>query len=157
MARMNTKISGLTLAVSLVAGAACFAANPQMGTWKLNEAKSKLLPGMGKNTTVTYKNMLGYTKVTIDGTDAKGKPTHDEWTGKFDGKDYAVTGDPNSDSRAYTKVNDRTLNFAVKKSGKTTMSGQIMVAPDGKTRTVTVRGTDPKGKKFKTTAVYNKQ
>ena len=29
------------------------AANPHMGTWKLNEAKSKLVPGMGKNTTVT--------------------------------------------------------------------------------------------------------
>src|SRR6266481_7351072 len=64
MARMNTKLIGLSLAVSLVAGAACFAANPQMGTWKVNEAKSKLAPGMGENTTVTYKNMLGNTKVT---------------------------------------------------------------------------------------------
>ena len=157
MPRMNTKTIGLTFAVSFLAGAACFAANPQMGTWKLNEAKSKAAPGMGKNTTVIYKNMLLNTKVTIDGTDAKGKPTHDEWTGKFDGKDYPVTGDPNSDTRSYTKVNDRTMNFVVKKGGKTTMSGQIMVAPDGKTRTVTVSGTDPKGKKFKATAVYDKQ
>lgn len=157
MARMKLKTIGLTLAVYLLAGAVCFAANPQMGTWKLNEAKSKTAPGMGKNTTVTYKSILGNVKVTIDGTDAKGKPTHDEWTGKFDGKDYAVTGDPNSDTRSYTKVNDRTMNFVVKKNGKTTMSGQIVVAADGKTRTVTVSGTDPKGKKFKTTAGYDKQ
>lgn len=157
MTPMKTKTPRLILVVSLLASAACFAANPQVGTWKLNEAKSKLAPGMGKNTKVTYKDMLGNAKVTIDGTDAKGKPTHNEWTGKFDGKDYPVTGDPNSDTRAYTKVNDRTMNVVVKKGGKTTMSGQITVAADGKTRTVTVSGTNPKGKKFSTTAVYDKQ
>jgi hypothetical protein len=49
------------------------------------------------------------------------------------------------------------MNLVVKKGGKTAMSGQIVVAPDGKTRTVNVSGTDPKGKKFKTMAVYDKQ
>jgi len=27
-------------------------------------------------------------KVTVAGIDGDGKPTHNEWTGKFDGKDY---------------------------------------------------------------------
>jgi hypothetical protein len=157
MARMNTKIIGLTLAVSLAAGAACFAANPQMGTWKLNEAKSKITPGTLKNTHVVYSNMFGQVKVKADGIDANGKPSHTEWSGKFDGKDYPVTGDPNSDARSYTKVNERTLTTTNKKNGKVTVTGQIVVSADGKSRTVTLNGTTPKGKKFKNVAVYDKQ
>ena len=152
---MKTKITAFTLAFFFFAGAACFAAS-QMGTWKLNEAKSKLAPGNGKNNTVTYQSMLIQTKVTVDGVDAKGKPTHNEWTGRFDGKDYPVTGDPTSDARSYTKIDDRTMDFAVKKDGKTTIKGRIVVSADGKSRTVTTTGTNAKGKKFKNMAVYDK-
>jgi len=128
-----------------------------MGSWKLNEAKSKLTPGVGKITMVVYKTMLGQVKATVDGTDDKGKPTHNEWTGKFDGKDYPVTGDPTSDARSYTKVNDRTMDFTVKKGGQVTVTGRIVVSADGKSRTVNTSGTDAKGKKFKNTTVYDKQ
>jgi len=86
-----------------------------MGTWKLNEAKSKVTPGTTKFNTVTFKTMFGNTKVTADGTDASGKPIHVEWSGKFDGKDYAVTGDPSGNTRSYRKVDDRTLEVTVKK------------------------------------------
>jgi len=41
------------MALWLLAGSA-FAASPLMGTWKLDESKSKLDPAMGKNTTVIY-------------------------------------------------------------------------------------------------------
>ncbi len=102
---MKIKTIGLTVASCFLAGATCFAANPQMGTWKLNEAKSKITPGTAKNTMVVYSSMLGKMKVATDGIDANGKPAHAEWSGKFDGKDYPVTGDPNSDARSYTKVN----------------------------------------------------
>jgi hypothetical protein len=153
---MKTKTALLTLTCSLVAGAVCLAANPQMGTWKLNEKKSKLGNGKAKNSTVVYQSMVFQTKVTIDGTDPDGKPMHSEWTGKFDGKDYPVKGDPTSDMRSYRKINDRTMDFTVKKGGKVTITGQIVVAPDGKSRTVSASGSDPKGRKFKTVAVYDK-
>src|SRR5439155_7118249 len=142
---MKTKTIGLTLAFCFLAGAACFAADPQIGTWKLNEAKSKFAPGTGKNTMVVYKNAMGgKVKITTDGIDANGKAAHSEWTGKFDGKDYSVTGDPNSDMRSYTKVDDRTLDFSTKKGGKVTVSGRVVVAADGKSRTVTAAGTNAK-------------
>ncbi|HET9368396.1 MAG TPA: hypothetical protein VFO22_10020 [Candidatus Udaeobacter sp.] len=153
---MKTKTALVTLAFSLFAAAVCFGANPQMGTWKLNEKKSKLGNGMAKNSTVVYQSMVFKTKVTIDGTDPDGKPMHSEWSGKFDGKDYAVKGDPTSDMRSYRKVDDRTLEFTVKHHGKVVASGRIVVAPDGKSRTVNANGTDPHGKKFKTVAVYDK-
>jgi hypothetical protein len=154
---MKTKTLLLSLAVTFATGTLCFAANPQMGTWKLNETKSKMTPGMAKNNTVAYHSVLFKIKVTIDGTDAKGKPTHNEWTGNFDGKDYPVTGDPTSDMRSYKKVDDHTMDFTIKKGGKVTISGRIVVAADGKSRTVTAEGTDAKGKKFKNVAVYDKQ
>jgi hypothetical protein len=128
-----------------------------MGTWKLNEAKSKFAPGATKNHTVVYKAAGDNVKVTVDGTDSDGKPAHNEWTGKFDGKDYPVTGDPTSDTRAYKQVNDRTLELTTKKDGKVTVTGRIAVSADGKTRTVSTSGTDAKGNKVKNTAVYDKQ
>ncbi len=100
--------------------------------------------------------MLFQTKVTIDGTDEKGKPIHTEWKGMFDGKDYAVTGDAESDMRSYRKIDDRTMDFTVKKGGKVTITGRIVVAPDGKSRTVHATGTDSKGKKFHNVVVFDK-
>jgi hypothetical protein len=152
---MKMKTLLLALTAFCLALTVCLA-SPQMGTWKLNEAKSKI-PGMAKNITVVYSADGDNVKVTIDGTDDKGKPTHNTWTGKFDGKDYAVTGDPESDMRSYKMVNERTLDFAAKKGGKTTITGQIVVAEDGKSRTVTTNGKDDGGKEIKVVAVYDKQ
>jgi hypothetical protein len=157
MVGMNTRICGLTLAFCFLGWAACCGADPMMGTWNLNEAKSKITPGTMKNTHVVYSSMLGQVKIKSDGIDPSGKQIHVEWAGKFDGKDYPVTGDPNSDNRSYTKVNERTLTTANKKNGKVTATGQIVVSADGKSRTVSINGTTPKGKKFKNVAVYDKQ
>lgn len=157
MERMKMRTIGLTLVFCFLGAAACLAADPQMATWKLNETKSKITPGTTKNTHVVYSGMLGQMKVKSDGIDGSGKPIHVEWSGKFDGKDYPVTGDPNSDSRSYTKVNERTLTTAAKKNGKVTVTGEIVVSADGKSRTVTLTGTTPKGKKFTNVVVYDKQ
>jgi hypothetical protein len=154
---MKTKTIGLTLAFCFLAGAACFAADAQMGAWKLNEAKSKITRGTAKNAIVTYQVVGDQVKVTVDGTDAMGKPAHNEWTGKFDGKDYPVTGDPTSDVRSYKRLNNRTLEFAARKNRKVMVTGRVVVSADGKSRTVTTSGTTPKGKTFKNTAVYDKQ
>jgi hypothetical protein len=154
---MKAKTIVMTVALCLVAGAVCFASDVQMGTWKLNEAKSKFAAGAPKNNTVVYEAAGDKVKVTVDGVDGAGKPTHNEWTGSFDGKDYAVTGDPTSDTRAYKKVNDHTLDLTAKKDGKVTVTGKIAVSADGKTRTVRTSGTDSAGKKMKNTAVYDKQ
>ena len=123
---MKTKTCAVTVIFLLAAAAVCFAStDAQLGIWKLNEAKSKMAAGIPKNHTVVYEAAGDSIKVTIDGTDSDGKPTHNEWTGKVD--------------------------------GKVTISGQVKVSADGKTRTVTVNATDAAGKKVKGTAVYDKQ
>jgi hypothetical protein len=147
----------LTLAACFMGATAALAADANVGTWKLDSAKSKFTTGTAKNDTVIIEVAGDNMKVTVDGTDADGKPAHNMWTGKFDGKDYAVTGDPASDMRSYTMVNDQTWTLAQKMGGKVTTTGRIVVSADGKSRTVTITGTDPHGMKVASTAVYDKQ
>jgi hypothetical protein len=154
---MKARRIAITLALCFVGAALCLAADGFLGTWKLNEAKSKLTAGTQKNSTVVYSAMGDNMMVTIDGTDAAGKPSHSEWTGKFDGKDYPVTGDSSSDARSVKKIDDHTLTFTVKKGDKVLFTGQIVLSADGKSRTVTTEGTDASGKKITATAVYDKQ
>ena len=155
---MKTRTVVLTVALCFVAVAVCLAADADMmGTWKLNEAKSKIGPGAAKNSSVVYEAAGDSIKVTVDGIDGAGKPAHNEWTGKFDGKDYPLTGDPTADTRTYKKINDNTAELTNKKDGKVVLSGRIVVSADGKTRTVTASGTDANGKKIKSTTLYDKQ
>ena len=153
---IKIRIAVLAAALSFLAAVACFAASPQMGTWKLNEAKSKLAPGMGKNNTVIYAEQKDKIKITVDGVDKDGKPTHSVWVGKWDGKAYPVKGNLPYNSVAYRVVNDRTNDITAMKDGKIGWTGRITVAPDGKSRTVTINGTDAQGKKFKAKVVYDK-
>ncbi|MBZ5654475.1 MAG: hypothetical protein LAO56_04255 [Acidobacteriia bacterium] len=154
---MKIRTAALTIVTLLAGLTLCFAENPNMGTWKLNEAKSKLSPGLPKNTTVVYEAVGDSLKATVDGVDGQGKPTHNEWTGKFDGNDYPVTGDANSDTRSLKQIDERTLELTVKKGGKVTMTGRIVVSADGKSRTLTAKGTDAAGKTVTSTSVYDKQ
>ena len=154
---MKTSVIVFTLALLFGGVVVCLADSPHMGTWKLNEAKSKFSPGATKNITVVYEAAGDDIKVTVDGVDGDGNPSHNEWTGKFDGKFYAVTGDPAADMRSYKKVNNHTLALTNKKGDKVTLTGRIVVSANGKTRTVTTTATDSKGKRVSNRAVYDKQ
>jgi len=145
----------VAVALSFAAAAACFGASPHMGTWKLNEAKSKLVPGMGKSMTVVYSEKKDKIKVEVDGLDKDGKKVHSVWVGMFDGKAYPTKGGA-WDSASYKVVNDHTNEITTMKDGKVMWSGKITVAADGKSRTVTMNGTGADGKKFKGKAVYDK-
>jgi hypothetical protein len=155
---MNLRKTALTVAVLvLLLGTMCFAQNPSLGTWKLNEAKSKLTAGFPKNTTVKYEADGDSFKGTVDGVDPQGKPTHSVWVGKFDGKDYPVTGDATTDTRSLKQIDPHTLELINKKGGKVTTTGKIVIAPDGKTRTLTASGTDSMGMKIEGMSFYDKQ
>ena len=153
-----TKVCLFTFAIVVIASAVAFAANDAlMGTWKLNEAQSKLGAGGPKNDTVTYEAAGDDIKVTIEGMQGDGTKNKTEWTGKFDGKEYASTGNPNEDMRSVKQVNARTLHVVSKKGGKVVLTADVVVAPDGKSRTVTSSGTTADGKKWKSVAVYDKE
>ena len=156
---MKVRNIAFTVVLCLFALSFAFAAdNPNIGTWKLNDAKSTIPAGAGKNTTVVYSAAPGdMLKVTTDGVDGSGKAAHSEWTGKFDGKPYPVTGMASVDARAVTAKGDRTIEIDNMKGGKSVAKGKVELAKDGKSRTLETEGTTADGKKYKAKYVYDKQ
>ena len=157
---MKTRSIAVPFALCVLALTASFAQTANLGTWKLNEGKSQIPAGAGKNTNVVYAASGADIKVTTDGVDSAGRPAHTEWTGKFDAKPYPVTGDPNVTYRAYKMKNDRLLLIANMKDNQTVSNGKIQLAKDGKTRTLDMNFFTFEGKKKKKTQakyVYEKQ
>ena len=154
---MKTRTTLVVFAFCVLSAIACYASDPNVGTWKLNEAKSKIPAGAPKNNTVTYTLEGDQYKCVVDGVDGKGQPAHNEWTGKFDGKDYALTGDPSADTRSIQKTGENKYKLANKKAGKVVISGTIELSADGKTRTLNIHATGADGKKVSSTQVYDKQ
>jgi hypothetical protein len=154
---MKVRTILLTLVFLISSVGAGFAADLNQGTWKLNDGKSKIPAGAPKNVTVVYTADGDNVKCVVDGVDGSGNATHNEWTGKYDGKDYPVTGDPRADTRSVKQVSDHKFALVNKKDGKVVVTGTIMIAADGKSRTLKTTGTDAKGNKVKSTAVYDKE
>ena len=154
---MKIRAIMVAVAAQIAVVAACFAADVNMGAWKLNEAKSKISPGAVKNNLVVIEAVGDSVKITVDGIGADGKPSHNEWKGKFDGKDYALMGVPSADTRAYKPLDDHTMALTEKKDGKTIITGTQVISADGKTRTITVNEPGPNGKRMNITYVYDKQ
>jgi hypothetical protein len=149
----------ITVVVSaLVLGSIAHAADNQVGTWKLNVAKSKYSPGPApKEGTLTIESQADGLKFTIHGTDAEGKTVHMEFSPKYDGKDVPTTGMPRADTISMKKIDDYTAETVSKKGGKPVMTVRSVVSKDGKTRTSTQKGTNAKGEKVNNTLVYDKQ
>jgi len=108
-----------------------------MGTWKLNEAKSKLAAGAAKNHTVVYEAAGDSVKVTVDGTNSDGSAAHNEWTGKFDGKDYPMTGAGATmkQTLAFEKTGPNSIKMTTKVAGKPFYVDVLTLSADGKTLT----------------------
>jgi hypothetical protein len=156
---MRTKIMVVALTLLVAAtGVSLAAENPLIGTWKLNERKSKYAPGSDKDTTITYAAAKGdMIKCTAEGVDKDGNPIHWTWTGKLDGKPYPIKGSAAFDTLAYRPVNDRTNDTTAIKNGKVVMTAVITVAKDGKSRTVTLTSTNAKGRKITNQTYYDKE
>ena len=135
-------------------------ADPWIGTWKTDLAKSTFSPGPKPTTpgTVAIERSGSSMKTTIDATDPQGKPTHTETVWTFDGKDHPVKGAlaPNS-TAAYKRVDDRTFEVTSKVDGKPTTTTKVAISADGKTMTATQSGKNPQGETVNNVIVATKQ
>ena len=134
-------------------------ADSQVGVWTLNVAKSTFSPGPAPKSGTTRIEAAGAgTKVTVDQEQADGTKRHWEVTANYDGKDNPVTGNsPNADTVARTRIDANTVQTVSKKGGKVTTTALSTVSADGRTRTVTTKGTNAEGKPVHNVAVYEKQ
>jgi hypothetical protein len=127
------------------------------GTWKLNVAKSKYVPGPApKSNLVTMVAAGKGIKATTKGTDADGKPTATEYTANYDSKDVPVKGGVGYDTLSLKRIDANTVETTRKNAGKVVQTLRSVVSADGKTRTTTTTGTE-NGRKINNVAVFDKQ
>lgn len=159
---MRVRLNHLAVSVVVVqlasVGAAFAQADPAIGTWNLNTAKSKYTPGpMPKSNVITITAAGNGIHVVAKGEDAAGHATGIDYTATYDGKDAAVKGAPAYDAVSVKRVDANTTEQVRKKEGKTVQTMTRKVSADGKTMTVTTRGKDENGRTINTVAVYDKQ
>jgi len=144
---------------ALVVSVALWAADPLLGTWKLNLEKSNYgtQPAPKSSTTTWAAQKGGMFKYTADGIGANGQPVHTEWSGKFDGKQYPMTGQPRIDTAAIKRIDARTTEATGRKAGKTVLTVKSVVSKDGKTSTASWSATDDQGQAQTWTTVVDRQ
>jgi hypothetical protein len=137
---------------------AALAADAAVGTWKLNVAKSTFSPGPApKSQTRTYAESAPGLTLTLKTVAADGKETTNTLSFKDDGKPYPVTGSPDFDMVAVTRVDALTVTSIQTKAGKAVGSGTRAVSKDGKSLTFSAKLTDAKGVKHDDVSVYDRQ
>jgi hypothetical protein len=156
--KMFAALATTLLLVALVFSVSAAPADEHSGTWKMNPAKSNYNPGPApKSITVKIASDADNMKLTSDGIDATGKPTHVEYTAKFDGKDYPITGIPNADTVALERLDASTIRSTTKKGDQVVMTVTSVISKDGKTRTATFKGKNAEGLDVNNVVVYDKQ
>jgi len=134
------------------------ATDPASGTWELNLAKSKFSPGPPpKSQTRRFEVTGADVKYTLKGIDAEGKPTLVQYTAKYDGKDYPVSGSQDFDAISLKRVDAGTAQATLKKGGKVIQTATRVVSKDGKTLTLTTIGTNAKGQAVNNVLVFDKR
>jgi hypothetical protein len=152
-----TRVLSIAAALTAIAVGTAVAQGPDplLGTWKLNAAKSKAPFTSG---TTVFEGTADTLKGTVDLVGTDGTKFHWTFAAKYDGKDHPATGaSPFGDTLAITRFDKNTIRIVSKLAGKQTIVQTIVVAPDGKTRTTTAKGTDGKGQPVDSMSFYEKQ
>jgi hypothetical protein len=155
--KLFTAFAMALLLVALALNVAAAAADQHSGTWKMNPVKSNYSPGPApKSSTVSINSDADNIKLSSDGIDAAGNPTHVEYTAKYDGKDYPITGVPNVDTVALERPDASTIRSTMKKGDQVVMTVTSVISKDGKTRTSTFKGKNAEGQDINNVVVYDK-
>jgi hypothetical protein len=132
--------------------------DPVVGKWTMNVAKSKLSPGPAPKSAAIVFSASGAdgVKAVFDGVADTGDKVHWEYTGNHDGKDYPMTGNPEGDMISLKRLNANSVETTYKLKGKVTVTNVRTVSADGKTMTVTTKGTNAQGQKVDNTLLFEK-
>jgi hypothetical protein len=141
----------LTPAIALIA------ADPFIGTWKLNTAKSKFKTGTPyQEVTITVSDSGSDVDVIAKAT-AGGAPFSLHYTVPANGGTGKII-----ESSSYDAVSEKILNateheISFSKGGKVIYTTHSKVSKDGKTLTVTSKGTNSTGQVVDFITTYDKQ
>lgn len=154
---LTTAILSVLFALLLGAVAALAAANPLVGTWHLNVAKSKFRTSPPPKSAIakvtTSKD--GEISVHLSIVNGDGKKGEFQYTASYDGKDYPMSGSQVFDAISLKRIDDQTDEVTYKNKGKVIRTSKRAVSKDGKLLTIT--DEDPSGKSASVVSVWDKQ
>ncbi len=162
-ARRSALFVGVLVALGMVLGAhvvtlTAQTSDPRVGDWKLNAAKSKYSPGPAPQSLTLKIEASGQgEKATAEFVNADGSRTTTQYTANFDGKDYPLTGSQMADTVSLKRIDARTTERTDKKGSKVAQTLTRVVSQDGKTMTVTTKGTNAQGQAVNNVIVFDKQ
>lgn len=159
-ARTSWAILGVVVTAAALTAltAAAQTADPRVGTWNLNVAKSKYNPGPAPKSQVLTIEAAGKgEKVRSETVTATGDKTIVEYSGEFDGKPRPLKGSQTADTVTLTRIDTHTTERVDAKAGKTVTIYRRAVSKDGKTMTVTIKGMDASGKAADNVVVFEKK
>jgi len=145
-----------SFAVILCTTTLVWGANPVVGKWTLNLAKSTFSPGPApKEETRFYEAQGEGVKVTVITVAPDGKSTTVNISANYDGKDYPVSGSSLYDAIALKRIDDRTTEATLTHAGKVVATTHREISVDGRTMTMTFKtSNEPRTTNI---AVYEKQ
>ncbi len=150
------KLTIISLAVGLLASLSA-AADPFVGVWKLNIAKSKFQSGPApKQQITTITEADGQTRIRIEGIAADGTPTLVDYRIPTNGGVGTM-----QKSKAYDGVSAKMLGPGEReidrtKDGKLVYTVVGKVSADGKSISTVSKGLNPLGQPVENTGVYDR-
>lgn len=155
---LSSVFLGALLTIGSGAMAAGSAADPVVGTWKLNLAKSTFGGGPALKSQIRiYSQSTRGTTLKMKSVSADGKETTTETTYSVDGKDYPTTGNPDFDSLSGTQIDTNTTEFSLKRAGKPVGTIRRTVSKDGQTLTLNFVITNANGVQLSQLSVFDRQ
>lgn len=158
----GSAVVGFVVVVAWLASAPVLRAqaDPLIGRWMLDVAKSRYQPGPPpQSETRVYESFGGVgkgLKASFHRVDSVGKKVTITYSAMYDGKDYKYSG-PDADTISLTHPDPYTLDAILKRNGHVVQRTHSVVSPDGRTRTQTVTGTNVQGQRIDNVMVFERQ
>ena len=138
---MKKVLSSVFLGALLTIGSALIAtgsdADPVVGTWNLNLAKSTFGGGPALKSQVrTYSQSARGLTLKMKTVSADGKETTTQATYQLNGKDHPSMGNPDFDSLSGMQIDTNSAEFTLRRAGKPVGKIRRAVSKDGKTLTI---------------------
>jgi len=131
--------------------------NLLLGTWNLDPTKSKFLPGPApRSQKRTYEAVANGIKATIRTVYSDGRTSYSETVADYDGSEHMVLGNPDADAIRLKKVNEYIAETSVQHAGAIVATARRVITEDGKSMTITYKGTRD-GQEVNDVAVFNKE
>jgi hypothetical protein len=155
---LSSVFLGALLTIGSAAIAAGIDADPVVGSWKLNLAKSTFGGGPALKSQIrVYSQSARGVTLKMKTVSADGKETTTETTYNIDGKDYLSMGNPDFDSLSGMRIDANTTEFTLKRAGKPVGTIRRAISKDGQTLTLNFVITNADGVRLSQLTVFDRQ